>query len=323
MEFRIEKDTMGEVKVPNEKYWGAQTQRSHENFEIGVGLETMPKEVIEGFAYLKKACALVNRKLGRLDEPRTEAIAQACDEILNGSGILSDRALGVGKIPSDSGIFSSGEIWNDSKILNGGEILRDCKISSGSRILNLTSRGGIRRGFSRRVLRELCAEASPLHLHRKFQSASGSQTDYKFKRVVALQTDRKFKMAVSLRVACKFKASMQKFHYEICAAAELLRQKIRSEIVPRNCLKFQSPPYAIARLKFQGAMSEIGTGSPSAPLKFQISVAALLQLKFWGVSNTITRLKFQNTAVAFVRFKFQSLSRAAQCRKIRAQGQGG
>ena len=84
MEFRIEKDTMGEVKVPNEKYWGAQTQRSHENFEIGVGLETMTREVIEGFAYLKKACALVNRKLGRLDEPRTEAIAQACDEILNG-----------------------------------------------------------------------------------------------------------------------------------------------------------------------------------------------------------------------------------------------
>ena len=84
MQYRIEKDTMGEVKVPNEKYWGAQTQRSRENFEIGVGLETMPKEVIEGFAYLKKACALVNRKLGRLDEPRTEAIAQACDEILNG-----------------------------------------------------------------------------------------------------------------------------------------------------------------------------------------------------------------------------------------------
>ena len=59
MEYRIEKDTMGEVKVPNDKYWGAQTQRSHENFEIGVGLETMPKEVIEGFAYLKKAYALV------------------------------------------------------------------------------------------------------------------------------------------------------------------------------------------------------------------------------------------------------------------------
>ena len=185
------------------------------------------------------------------------------------------------------------------------------------------SRGRTRRGFCRWILRELCGEASPLRLRRKFQSASGSQTDYKFKRAVALQTDCKFKMAVSLRVACKFKASMQKFHRGFCAAAELLRQKIRSEIVPRNCLKFQSPPYAIARLKFQGAMSKMGAGSPSAPLKFQISVAALLQLKFWGVSNTITRLKFQNTAVAFVRFKFQSLPRAAQCRKIQAQGQGG
>ncbi len=84
MEFRIEKDTMGEIKVPNEKYWGAQTERSHENFEIGVGLETMPSEVIRGFAYLKKACAIVNNKLGRLDDTRTKAIAQACDEVLEG-----------------------------------------------------------------------------------------------------------------------------------------------------------------------------------------------------------------------------------------------
>ena len=82
MDFRIEKDTMGEVKVPNDKYWGAQTQRSFENFKIGT--EKMPGEVIEGFAYLKKACALVNNKLGRLDEPKSKAIAQACDEILSG-----------------------------------------------------------------------------------------------------------------------------------------------------------------------------------------------------------------------------------------------
>lgn len=78
----MEKDTMGEIKVPNDKYWGAQTQRSFENFKIGK--EKMPSEVIEGFAYLKKACALVNNKLGRLDEPKSKAIAQACDEILNG-----------------------------------------------------------------------------------------------------------------------------------------------------------------------------------------------------------------------------------------------
>ena len=228
------------------------------------------------------------------------------DEILNGGGILSDRALGVGKIPS------------------GGGILRDCEISSGSGILNLTSRGGIRRGFFRWILRELRGETSPLRLRRKFQSASGSQTDYKFKMAVALQTDCKFKMAVSLRVACKFKVSMQKFHRGFCAAAELLRQKIRSEIVPRNCLKFQSPPYALARLKFGGAMREMGASSPSVPLKFQISVAALLQLKFRGAPNAITRLKFQSaTVAAFARLKFGGSPRAVQCRKIRAQGQGG
>ena len=219
-------------------------------------------------------------------------------------------------------ILNDGKIWIDNKILKGGEILRDCEISSGSEILNETSRGGTRREFCRRVLRELCVKASPLHLRHKFQSASSSQMDYKFKRAVALQTDRKLKKAVSLRTACKFKALMQKFHHGFCVAAELLRQKSRSKTMLR-CIKFQSPPYAIALLKFQGAMSKMGAGSPSAPLKFQISVAAHLQLKFWGVSNTITRLKFQNTAVAFVRFKFQSLSRAAQWHKNRAQGQGG
>ena len=234
------------------------------------------------------------------------------DEILNGGGILSDRALNVGEILSGSGILNGGKIWSDSKILNGGEILRDCEISSGSGILNLTSRGRTRRGFFRWILRRLRGEASPLRLLRKFQSANGSQTDYKFKRVVALQTDRKFKMAVSLRTACKFKALVQKFHRGFCAAAELLRQKFRGEAVSRNRLKFQSPPYAIKRLKFQGAMSEIGTSSPSAPLKFQISVAEF------------SRLKFQSAVIAaFARSKFRGLPQTAQRRKIRAQGQGG
>ena len=245
------------------------------------------------------------------------------DEILNGSGILSDWALNVGEILS-GGILNGGKIWSDSKILNGSEILRDCEISSGSGILNLTSRGGIWRGFCRWILRELRGETNLLCLCRKFQSANGSQIDYKFKRVVALQTDRKFKMAVSLRVACKFKIVMQKFHHGFCAAAELLRQKIRGETVPHNCLKFQSLPYAIKRLKFQGAMSEIGTSSPSASLKFQISVAALLRLKFGGVPNVITRLKFQSAIVAaFARSKFRGLPQTAQFHKIRAQGQGG
>ena len=82
MEYRIEHDTMGEVRVPANHYWGAQTQRSHENFPIGT--ETIPREVIRAFAILKKAAALANCKLGNLDQKRTDAIAVACDEILAG-----------------------------------------------------------------------------------------------------------------------------------------------------------------------------------------------------------------------------------------------
>jgi fumarate hydratase class II len=80
MDYRIEKDTMGEIKVPKDIYWQAQTERSVENFPIGD--EKMPKEVIEGFAYLKKACAIVNNKLKRLDDVKTKVISQACDEII-------------------------------------------------------------------------------------------------------------------------------------------------------------------------------------------------------------------------------------------------
>ena len=82
MKFRIEKDTMGEIKVPEDKYWGAQTQRSLHNFEIGK--EKMPLEIVHGFAYLKKACALVNHDLGRLDEGKTLAIIKACEHIAFG-----------------------------------------------------------------------------------------------------------------------------------------------------------------------------------------------------------------------------------------------
>jgi len=82
MEYRIEKDTMGEMKVPADKYWAAQTQRSVHNFQIGN--EKMPLEVVYGFANLKKACALVNNGLGRLDDEKTNAIAKACDSVLSG-----------------------------------------------------------------------------------------------------------------------------------------------------------------------------------------------------------------------------------------------
>lgn len=87
MDYRIEHDTMGEVRVPANHYWGAQTQRSHENFPIGT--ERIPEEVISAFAVLKKAAALANCKLGNLDERRANAIAAACDEIL--AGRLADE----------------------------------------------------------------------------------------------------------------------------------------------------------------------------------------------------------------------------------------
>ena len=84
--YRIEHDSMGEVKVPADKYWGAQTQRSHENFPIGVGIETMPREIIEAFAILKKAAAVANNKIvpERMTDSKCNAIAKACDEIRDG-----------------------------------------------------------------------------------------------------------------------------------------------------------------------------------------------------------------------------------------------
>lgn len=83
MKYRIEHDTIGEVQVPADKFWGAQTERSRNNFKIGAEA-SMPKEIIEGFAYLKKAAAYTNHDLGVLDIEKRDAIAQVCDEILAG-----------------------------------------------------------------------------------------------------------------------------------------------------------------------------------------------------------------------------------------------
>ncbi len=86
MDYRIEHDSMGEVKVPCDKYWGAQTQRSHENFLIGVGIETMPAEIIHAFGILKKAAALANRRLKpeKMTEEKLDVILKACDEVIDG-----------------------------------------------------------------------------------------------------------------------------------------------------------------------------------------------------------------------------------------------
>lgn len=82
MKYRIEKDTMGEMKVPADKYWAAQTERSHENFQIGG--EIMPREITEAFGYLKKAAAIANCNLGKLPKEKMEIISKVCDEILEG-----------------------------------------------------------------------------------------------------------------------------------------------------------------------------------------------------------------------------------------------
>ena len=82
MDYRIEKDTMGEVQVPADKYWGAQTQRSKENFKIGDG--RMPIEIVKAFGYLKKAAAATNMELGVLSEEKANLIMDVCDEIIDG-----------------------------------------------------------------------------------------------------------------------------------------------------------------------------------------------------------------------------------------------
>ncbi|MEC2285369.1 class II fumarate hydratase [Bacillus velezensis] len=82
MDYRIEKDTMGEVKVPADKFWGAQTQRSKENFKIGS--EKMPQRVVKAFAILKRSTAIANERLGNLESEKAQAIAAVCDDVLKG-----------------------------------------------------------------------------------------------------------------------------------------------------------------------------------------------------------------------------------------------
>ncbi|MBQ8357577.1 MAG: class II fumarate hydratase [Clostridia bacterium] len=91
MEYRIEHDSMGEVKVPADRYWAAQTERSHQNFPISVGIETMPREITKAFGVLKKAAAIANNSLKpeKMTDKKLAAISQACDEVM--SGALNDH----------------------------------------------------------------------------------------------------------------------------------------------------------------------------------------------------------------------------------------
>lgn len=122
MSFRIEKDTMGEVQVPADKYWGAQTERSRNNFKIGPS-GSMPKEIIEGFAYLKKAAAYANHELGVLSIEKRDAIATVCDEIL--AGKLDDQfPLVIWQTGSgtQSNMNVNEVVANRAQVLAGGKI---------------------------------------------------------------------------------------------------------------------------------------------------------------------------------------------------------
>lgn len=122
MNYRIEKDTMGEVQVPADKYWGAQTERSRNNFKIGPEA-SMPKEIIEAFAYLKKAAAYANTDLGVLPSEKRDLIAKVCDEISKGE--LNDQfPLVIWQTGSgtQSNMNVNEVISNRALVLSGGEL---------------------------------------------------------------------------------------------------------------------------------------------------------------------------------------------------------
>jgi fumarate hydratase class II len=128
MEFRIEHDTMGEVKVPAEKYWGAQTERSRNNFKIGGEHMKMPLEIIHAFAILKKSAAQTNKELGVLSEDKMNLIVKVCDEILDNK--LNDEfPLVVWQTGSgtQSNMNCNEVIANRAHVINGGKLTDEKK----------------------------------------------------------------------------------------------------------------------------------------------------------------------------------------------------
>ena len=125
MKYRIEHDTIGEVKVPADKLWGAQTERSRNNFRIG-SEASMPKEIIEGFAYLKKAAAYANYDLGVLNKEKRDAIGKVCDEILNGE-LYDQFPLVIWQTGSgtQSNMNCNEVIANKAHINSGGDLKSD------------------------------------------------------------------------------------------------------------------------------------------------------------------------------------------------------
>jgi fumarate hydratase class II len=129
MEYRIEKDTMGDVQVPADKYWGAQTERSRNNFKIGPSA-SMPKEIVEGFAYLKKAAAFANCDLGVLSTEKRDAIAAVCDEIL--AGKLDDQ---FPLVIWQTGSGTQSNMNVNEVVANRAQVLAGFKIGEGEPVL--------------------------------------------------------------------------------------------------------------------------------------------------------------------------------------------
>lgn len=128
MSFRIEHDTMGEVQVPADKYWGAQTERSRNNFKIGPEA-SMPKEIIHAFGYLKKAAAFANAELGVLASDKAQLIASACDEVIAGK-LDGEFPLVIWQTGSgtQSNMNANEVIANRAHVLNGGSLADDKKV---------------------------------------------------------------------------------------------------------------------------------------------------------------------------------------------------
>jgi fumarate hydratase, class II len=129
MEYRIEKDTMGPVEVPADKYWGAQTQRSINNFKIGDG--KMPREIIMAFAYLKKAAALTNLDLGVLPEQKAKLIGEVCDEILTGK--LDDQ---FPLVVWQTGSGTQSNMNLNEVIANRSHVMLGNKLGDGARLIH-------------------------------------------------------------------------------------------------------------------------------------------------------------------------------------------
>jgi len=129
MKTRIEKDTMGEVQVPADKYWGAQTQRSKDNFKIGDG--RMPKEIVQAFGYLKKAAAATNLELGVLSEEKAYLIMQVCDEIIEGK---LDDEFPLVVWQTGSGTQSNMNV--NEVVANRAHVIQGNKLGEGKRMIH-------------------------------------------------------------------------------------------------------------------------------------------------------------------------------------------